>query len=107
MRIEPHAAVLAEDLPAIYAFIARDNLDAAERVLEAVRHTFDQIARQPECGVPCKSRNPMLTDVRMLPVDGFANYLIFYRSEAVAVRILYVVHGARHLPRLFRRDARS
>ena len=107
MRIEPHAAVLADDLPAIYAFIARDNPAAAERVLEAVQNTFDQLAQQPECGVPYKTRNPKLTDVRMLPVNGFANYLVFYRIEGGAVRILYVVHGARHLPRLFRREARS
>ena len=43
----------------------------------------------------------------MLPVNDFANYLIFYRLEADAIRVLYVVHGARHLPRLFRREARE
>ena len=107
MRIEPHAAVLADDLPAIYAFIARDNPEAAERVLEAVQGTFDQLAQQPECGVHYPTRNPKLAGVRMLPVNDFANYLIFYRLEAGAVRVLYVVHGARHLPRLFRREARE
>ena len=60
MRIEPHAAVLADDLPAIYAFIARDNPEAAERVLEAVQCTFDQLAQQPECGVHYPRRNPKL-----------------------------------------------
>lgn len=45
--------------------------------------------------------------MRMLPVNGFTNYLIFYRIDAEAVRILYVVHGARHLPRLFRGEIRS
>lgn len=107
MRIEPHAAVLADDLPAIYAFIARDNPEAAERVLEAVQGTFDQLAQQPQCGVHYPTRNPKLADVRMLPVNGFANYLIFYRLEADAIRVLYVVHGARHLPRLFRRESRA
>ena len=99
--------MLAEDLPAIHAFIAREDPAAAERVLAAVQATFDQVAQQPECGVRHPTRNPKLTDVRMLPVHGFANYLVFYRLEAGAVRILYVVHGARHLPRLFRREVRS
>lgn len=45
--------------------------------------------------------------VRMLPVSGFNNYLIFYLIEDDAVRVLYVVHGARHLPRLFHRERRE
>ena len=107
MRIEPHAAVLADDLPAIYAFIARDNPTAAEEVLNAVEATFEQLARQPECGVIYPTRNLQLQGVRMLPVNGFPNYLIFYRIEADAVRVLYVLHGARHLPRFFRREPRA
>ena len=107
MRIEPHAAVLADDLPGIYAFIARDNPAAAEKVLDAVDATFEQLARQPECGVIYPTRNPQLKDVRMLPVNGFPNYLVFYRIEAEAVRVLYVLHGARHLARLFRREPRA
>ena len=107
MRIEPHSAVLAEDLPGIYAFIARDDPQAAERVLAAVEKTFDQLARQPQGGVSYPTRQAKLREVRMLPVDGFANYLVFYRLVPDAVRILYVVHGARHLPRLFRLEPRS
>ena len=107
MRIEPHAAVLTVDLPGIYAFIARDDPRAAERVLEAVEATFDQLGRHPECGETYPTRATPLQEVRMLPVNDFPNYLIFYRIEVDAVRVLYVVHGARHLPRLFRRDPRT
>jgi len=107
VRIESHGAVLADDLPGIHAFIARDDRAAADRVLEGVQSTFDQLAQQPECGVGYPTRHPELRDVRMLPVHGFPNYLVFSRIEADAVRILYIVHGARHLPRLFRREPRS
>jgi plasmid stabilization system protein ParE len=65
------------------------------------------LTQQPECGVTYRSRNRILPHVRMLPVIGFANYLVFYRIEAGAVRILYVVHGARHLPRFFQREPRA
>jgi plasmid stabilization system protein ParE len=44
--------------------------------------------------------------LRMLPVSGFQNYLVFYRDEGESVRVLYVVHGARHLLRLFHLQAR-
>jgi len=67
-------------------------------VLAAVERTFDQLARQPQCGVSYPTVNAKLREVRMLPVDGFADYLIFCRLVPDAVRILYVVHGARHLP---------
>lgn len=107
MRLERHPAVITEDLPDIYASIARDNPAAAERVLDGIKLTFAQLTQQPECGVTYRSRNRNLPDVRMLPVIGFANYLVFYRIEAEAVRILYVVHGARHLPRLFRQKSRG
>jgi plasmid stabilization system protein ParE len=46
VRLERHAAVIAEDLPLIYASVARDNPAAAERVLDAVEATFEQLTRQ-------------------------------------------------------------
>ena len=107
MRVERHPAVIERDLPEIYAHIARDNPDAAERVLDAVGTTFAQITAQPECGVLYPTRNARMKAVRMLPVSGFTDYLIFYRVEDDAVRVLHVVHGARHMPRLFRRERRE
>jgi toxin ParE1/3/4 len=107
VRIERHPAVIEDDLPGIYAHIARDNPAAAERVLDAVAETFAQIETQPESGVLYPTRNPQMKTVRMLPVSGFNTYLVFYRVEADTVRVLYVVHGARHLLRLFGRERRE
>jgi toxin ParE1/3/4 len=106
VRIERHPGVIEDDLPGIYAYIARDNPAAAERVLDAIAGTFSQIESQPEIGVLYPTRNSSMKSVRMLPVSGFDRYLIFYRIEADAVRILYVVHGARHLLQLFKRESR-
>ena len=105
MRIERHPAVIEEDLPGIYDQIARDNPAAAERLLDEVEVVFGQIAAQPEIGVQYPTRNPQMKDLRMLPISG--NYLVFYRVENDSVRVLYIVHGARHLPRLFRREPRA
>ena len=87
--------------------IARNDPAAAERVLDAVEATFGVIADQPECGVRYPTRNPLLQDVRMLPVNEFPTYLVFYRLEDEVVRVLYVIHGVRDLPRLFRREWRA
>ncbi len=71
MRIERHPAVIGDDLPGIYAYVARDDAAAAERVLDAVAETFAKIAVQPECGIAYPSRNPEMKGARMLPVTGF------------------------------------
>lgn len=107
MRIERHAAVIEHDLPEIYAFIAQNDRAAAERVLDAVDATLGRIEKQPESGVIYRTRNVNLHDLRMIPVDGFPNYLVFYRIGKGIVFVLYIVHGARHLPRLFQSDSRG
>jgi toxin ParE1/3/4 len=106
VNFEINDAVLTSDLPAIYAFIARENPNAAERVLESVRQTFARISQTPSSGVVYSPRDPTLKGIRMFPVDGYPNYLIFYRFGSDVVRVLYVVHGARHLPHLFRSEPR-
>jgi plasmid stabilization system protein ParE len=106
-RIERHPAVIQQDLPDIYGFIAGRDPAAAERVLDAVEKTFDQLAQHPECGVPYSTRNRRLQALRMFPLIGFHDYLVFYRVESESIRILYVTHGARYLLRLFRRESRE
>ena len=106
-RIDRHFAIIEQDLPDIYTFIAERDPAAAERVLDAVEETFRQLARHPDCGVLYPTRNRKLQGLRMFPVSGFPNYLVFYRVETASIRILYVTHGARHLLRLFRRESRE
>ena len=107
MRIKRHPAVIETDLPGIYARIARDSPAAAERVLEAVEQVFIQISLQPEIGILYPTQNPQMRGIRILPLKGFSTYLVFYRIEETAVTMLYVVHGARHMPHLFRKDPRA
>jgi toxin ParE1/3/4 len=98
LRVNRHPFVIDEDLPAIYSYIADDDPSAAERWLAAVEKTLDQIGQFPECGVAYRTRSRKLSGIRMLPVSGFTDYLIFYRVESGIVRLLHVVRGNRHLP---------
>ncbi len=106
-QIERHSSVIEDDLPGIYAFIAKDDPAAAEQVLGAIEETFRQISHHPECGTVFRTRNSTLLKLRMLPVNGFRNYLVFYRDDGESIRVLYVVHGARHLLRLFQHEPRK
>ena len=76
-RIDRHSAVIEQDLPDIYAFIAERDPAASERVLNAVEETLAQLAQHPDCGAPYPTRNQKLQGLRMLPVIGFQNYLVF------------------------------
>jgi len=107
MRLERHPAVIRDDLPDLYSHIAGDKPRAAERLLDAISDTFAQIAKHPESGMVYPTNNPRLKIVRMLPVKGFPNYLVFFRIDPDAVRILYVIHGARNLRQLFGKQPRS
>jgi hypothetical protein len=62
VRLERHSAVIARDLPGIYAFIAADDPVAAERVLDAVELTFERLQQQPKCGVPYKAVDAKLVE---------------------------------------------
>ena len=88
----------------IWSFIARDNPDAATRVIEATGETFKALAATPSLGVARKYRNPRLRDVRFFPVSGFETYLIFYRPISDGIEVLHLYHGARDLERLFEKD---
>ena len=88
------------ELLAIWEFIARDNADAAGRVVDAAFQTFEALAATPEMGVKRKFKNPRLSDVRFFPVSGFENYLIFYRPMADGVQVLRVLHGKRDVQTL-------
>jgi toxin ParE1/3/4 len=83
------------ELSAIWEHIARDNPDAADRVVEAAFRTFAELAATPEMGVRGRFKNPRLAGVRFFPVSEFENYLIFYRPLAPGVQVLHVFHGAR------------
>jgi len=89
------------DLIANGRHIAKDSLSAAERFLDAAERTFAELARHPHMGRERHfQRRPGL---RSWHVDGFDNYLIFYRPIANGVEIYRVLHGARDLRRLLTR----
>ncbi len=43
-----------------------------------------------------------LKDVRILPVTGFENYLIFYTAVRKNVQVVRVLHATRDFPTIFK-----
>lgn len=87
------------DLKSHWRYIARDNLPAADRLLEAAEATFKLIAKTPDIGSQRSFRK--ITGIRSRAVTGFRNYLVFYQTRGEAVVIVRVLHGMQDLPSFF------
>jgi toxin ParE1/3/4 len=90
-----------DELWTIWQFIARDNEDAATRVIEAAYKTFRVLADNPELGRTRNFQNPGLRGIRSWRVSGFGNYLVFYRATESGIQVHHVYHGARDIEALF------
>jgi len=82
-------------------YISHDNLDAALRFLDAAERTFKFLAANNQSGQLCNFQQPETAGLRVWPIDGFRNYLVFYRPTDEGVEIWRVLHGARDIEALF------
>lgn len=83
------------NLEAHAQYIARDNPDAARRVVAAIERSVAVVARYPASGRPGR-----VDGTRELVVPG-APYILPYRVRGQAVEILRVLHAARKWPPTF------
>lgn len=90
-----------QDLLHIWEYIASDNIDAADRVRDAIFRAFEPLALMPELGPRSGFKNPRLKNARFWPVPRFRQYLIFYRPLAKGgVEIVRILNGARDIASL-------
>lgn len=89
------------DLAELSQFIARDNLDAALRFLDAADDACEKLAAMPGMGSTRQFKNPLFTTVRFWPIKGFTNYLVFYEPTKRGIKLLRVLHGARDIDAAF------
>src|SRR5262245_48437702 len=80
----------ANDLDAIWFFIAQRNPAAADRFLDRLYKAFVSLAHAPRIGA---SHFHFADKLRMFPVR---EYLIFYRPIDDGVEIVRVLHGKRY-----------
>jgi plasmid stabilization system protein ParE len=88
-----------KDIEEICDFIARDNLDAANRLDERIHQTIKSLAEFPGMG---HTRSDV-EDRRYL-FWSVGNYVIAYRIERKSLVVVRIVHGARDFRRLFNKN---
>jgi toxin ParE1/3/4 len=83
------------DLAEIWAYIAEDSPDHADRLAAKFDRQFRALARHPNMGRPRPELSPAL---RSIPVG---RYVIFYLPLKRGIEVVRVLHGSRDLAALF------
>ena len=86
----------AADLTDIWVFVAQDNAEAADRVVDQLHEKCRFLANSSKAG---RQRPELDPSIRSFPVG---NYLIFYRESAIGIEVARVLHGRRDIPSLLR-----
>lgn len=97
MRRVVFGARARRDFDEIWSYVARDSIDAAEKVVDRVERAVGQLGLMPGMG----HDRPELRG-RRYRVWPVYSYLIVYGPKTVP--IVRVIHGARDLRRLFKRQ---
>ncbi len=87
-----------DDLNEIWEFIVRDNLDAADQVLEELEAAARMLAEVPGMG----RARPDLTDASVLFWRGAGSYFLVYRPETRPLEVVRVLHGSRDVVSMLR-----
>lgn len=87
-----------------YYLVDQDKSEVANRWLEAVEKTIDNILRTPNAGAPKQLSNESLAGLRSWPVEEFEDIRIYYLAEESALRVIRVLHGKRDIRRILERE---
>jgi toxin ParE1/3/4 len=89
------APLAVQDLDEIWDYIARDDVEAANGVIDRITEVCQMLATQPEMGL----RRPEFAggNLRSFVVG---NFIVFYRPVANGIEVARVVHGSRDIGRL-------
>lgn len=81
------------DLLEAWLFIAEENMDAADGVIDAIHQEVQKLSLQPLMG---RLRTELAEGVRSWPTS--TRYILFYVPSDEGVTVLRVLHHARDIP---------
>jgi len=98
MRTLTHTHRARLDLLSIWEYVAKDNLNAADRLLDLIHEKSILLSEHSQLG---QARPDIALDMRYLPVKS---YLILYREQSSGIEIVRILHGSRDLEKLIKID---
>jgi toxin ParE1/3/4 len=84
--------IAEEDLIEIWIYIATENPEAADNLLDRIDAKCQMLAENPKLG---QARPDISPELRYFPVG---RYLILYREIQDGIELVRIIHGARHIP---------
>jgi len=100
MRLVKRTAALV-DLDGHAESLQQQSAALALRFLNAAEVTMRKLVTQPRLAGRWESDDPALRDIRVWPIRGFKNHLIFYRVHRSRLEIVRVLHAAQDIERAF------
>jgi len=99
-RFTPQAA---NDLVEIWTYIARDSVEAADRVETAIYEACAFLAEGPFRGHLREdlTRRPL----RFWAVSRYPNYIVVYDPQSRPLKIIRILQGMRNIPAILTRDS--
>jgi toxin ParE1/3/4 len=89
-RVE-RTTLAVEDTLQIWQYIAKDNVDAADRMIDRIGETLRLLSRHPRLGISVTQYRPGLFRFTV------GEYLLFYEPIAKGIRLLRVLHSSRRM----------
>jgi plasmid stabilization system protein ParE len=89
-----------EDLFEIWSYIAGDDLDAANRVEDAIHAACAFLAETPRSGSVREDLTAL--PLRFWLVKPYRNYWVVYDPETMPLRVIRIIHAARNIPQILR-----
>lgn len=96
VEVSPQAA---EDLLGIKFYIEKElqNPIAAHNTIEIIVETYEDLAKDPDVGIPVGRYVPFPTDYKFVLAN---NYSVFYRIEKDIVKIIRIMYSRRDFIRV-------
>jgi toxin ParE1/3/4 len=91
----PQAVIDLED---IWWYVAQNNLQDADRLLDRIQVKLMNLAEFPQMGMGQDDLKPSLRSFTV------GNYLVFYFPLVDGIDVVRVLHGARDLETIFKSD---
>lgn len=92
------------DIIEIANYIAEDLPKSALAFVDAAEETLHLVSSFPSLGVAKRIPDAPVENLRMIPVAGFEQHLIFYAANDESIIVLRAIDGRREIPRLLESD---
>lgn len=84
------------DAREIYDYLAKHSVQTADRFLDQLALTIEEVRQSPDRGMHLRADAPELVPTLWRKVEGFPNHLIFFQVDGGKLLVMRVVHGSRN-----------